>query len=141
MKTTIYAATVAGSMHGRVLVVRICGLVTSEAVRGIRHWIAARPELGALVSVLDYRRAVLAITQADMDAFAAERRVQTGAMPLAWVLSDEESAALWRQQAVRLAFAGRRRFVTCEPEAALAWATEQAQLRLASEQQQRAAQP
>lgn len=114
---------------GAVFVVACSGLITAGTVRDIRRWAAsgAPTDVGAVL--MDYRSCAVAITEGELIDLAATQEPPSPSTPLAWLLRDEETAAVWRRQALRLALAsGQRRYASSVQAAAFAWATEQARL-------------
>lgn len=121
--------------HGDgVCYVSCVGLLTAGAIAGIRMWAVAAFPAGVGAVVMDYRRCVIAVTDAQLQALSGPGPAASPSVPLAWLVGDEATAELWRRQVLRLALRGQRRFATCQPEAALAWAEAQARLGLVAAQ-------
>lgn len=113
---------------GAVFVVACTGLLTAQTVRNIRRWVVAETPTQVGAVLLDYRGCVVAMTDAELHDLATPTQPASPPIPLAWLVADEQTAELWRRQVLRLALTGQRRFVSCVPEAAFSWATEQARL-------------
>lgn len=111
-----------------VLVVRLCGPLTGEALLYFKREIVARhgPYIRAFVA--DYRKAVIALDGAELDAvLEGEPEDSATAMPAAMVVLPEH-LSLFIGHASRMALRGVFRRVEVAPEAAQAWAHEQLHL-------------
>lgn len=113
--------------HG-VYVVTCSGLVTAQTVTAIRAWLAQAMPGTARAAVIDYRACVVAVTEDDLQRLAVPGRSPSPSAPLAWVVPNDTTAEVWRRQVLRLAMSGQRRYVSCDPVQAHAWAIAQAQL-------------
>ena len=113
---------------GCVFVVAATGLLTAQGVRNVRRWVREAVPVEAGAVVMDYRRCAVVITDDDLQALARPELPLSPTIPLAWLVSDCATAALWNRQVLRLALVGQRRFASCLYESAIAWATEQARL-------------
>lgn len=119
------------SMHAQddVLMVSVTGLVTVKALEEIRRHIAPAANQGGAVW-FDYRRSAIAVTDLELQSLVTPIARGTRSIPMAWVVADASVAELWARQTLRLALAGHRRYVACDPAAAMRWAKEQAMLAL-----------
>jgi len=118
-------ADVSALSDGRVLLVRVRGVVTLTSIRAVRSAISDRTE-GVSAAVLDYSKAAVAITEDDLRALSPPPAHDD--VPAAWVVPTAEIAESWRRQALRFALCGLRRFVCCDPDEAVRWARQQAEL-------------
>ena len=114
------SATLRAETVGGVTYAKVSGIITLAEVNRIRQ-LLTRPPSGAWVVCLDYSRAVLVLTEADLDvlALAAQPGANSGAM--AWIVADETTARRWRVQALRFALAGILRMATATPAEAHRW--------------------
>lgn len=107
---------------GGVLVGVVTGVVTATGIAEIRVMLAERCR-GERAIFLDYIRAAIAVTEGELAALHARAAPSMVlGTPIAWAVPDEEIAAMWRRQVLRFALSGRRRFVSTDAAAALAWA-------------------
>lgn len=108
-----------------VLVVRLCGPLTGEALLYFKAEIVARhgPDIRAFVA--DYRKAIIALDGAELDSvLEGEPDGAAPTLPAAMVVQPEH-LDLFIGHALRMALRGVFRRVEVAPEAAVAWAREQ----------------
>ena len=115
------------SSQGDVLCVRVSGLVTASTIEQIRRHLAPMAARAGAVWV-DYTASAVAVSDLELAGLVATMRPGGRQIPMAWAVSDTGTAALWQRQALRFALAGQRRFVSCGPDGAAAWAQAQARL-------------
>jgi hypothetical protein len=132
-----YRERITARKTGNVLVVEFLGVLTAAAMRRVRAEVWSMAP-GALATCLDYRRAVVAITDADMIQLAVTDKREVPAPRLAWVLPAGVDLAIWHRQALRLATLGRIRYPTDDFERAIAWSDSQAARAQRQEHQVRA---
>ena len=114
------------TMVGRVLVVSVVGVLSASAIRRIREQVWPLPH-GALAIITDFRRALIAVTEAEMVALTRHKQGEVFLPPpLAWVLPDGVDLTPWRRQVLRLATLGVLRYATGDFEDAMSWAAAQA---------------
>ncbi len=127
-KITRHSASAALEMlPDGVLVVRMCGLLTGEALMHFKAEIVARhgPDIRAFVA--DYTGAAIALTGADLDAvLGGEPNGSALTMPAALIVRPE-SNGLFKAHALRMAglHGTTRRVFNCDAQA-LAWVREAA---------------
>jgi len=102
------------------------GIVTLGGVEQFRRELAPAANDGGSMICLDYSRSALALTEQDLDQLAKVARPGVSGLAMAWIVPDEETADLWRDQALRFSLHGLRRFVTTDPAQARWWAALQA---------------
>lgn len=128
MRSEVGGVRLKATVLDGVFCVRCAGLLTAATVRAIRLWVGPATPVESGAVLMDYRACVIAITDDELQRLARPGLPLSPPMPLAWLVGDEKTAELWRRQVLRLALTGQRRFVSCVPEVALAWASEQARL-------------
>lgn len=109
-----------------VLVVRLTGPLTGDALQHFKAEIVARhgPQIRAFVA--DYTAAMVALSGPDLDAvLEGENPGSAPSMPAAMVVRAEV-ADTFGQHAARMALHGIRRRVFLEAEPALSWARRRA---------------
>jgi len=128
-RITRHSASVALEMlPSGVLVVRLAGPLTGEALQHFKREIVARhgPDIRAYVA--DYARATIALTGAELDAvLEGEAEDSPPTMPAAMVVPDSLIGP-FRGHAARMAGRAIVRRLFPELAPALAWATRQAEL-------------
>ena len=107
-----------------VIYAKVSGVVTLAGIESMRDKLAPA-ERDARAVCLDYSRALIAITPADLDALARASRTHASRLAVAWVTADDATAALWRFQALRFALSGLRRMATTDRQQAMVWAQRQ----------------
>lgn len=106
---------------GGVVYAGVRGIITVNAVQRIRDELAPVANDGAPVICLDYSRAALVLTPADLGVLALAAQPGVNGPAMAWIVRDEATADLWRQQALRFALVGLRRLATTDPDEARHW--------------------
>lgn len=133
------AAGLGGETRDNVLYATVTGLVTVEQVMAIRTRLAPAIRESQAV-LLDYRRSLLAVTDAGLDALFRAAPLGPSALAMAWVVPDASTAEVWERQATRFALAGVIRFATHRIEEAQEWVRDQAR-RAALRQELRSVRP
>lgn len=104
-----------------VVFAAVRGIVTLGGVERIRRELAPVANDGAPVICLDYSRSALVLTPTDLGVLALAAQPGVNGPAMAWIVPNEETAELWRQQAFKFALVGLRRFATTDPAEAHHW--------------------
>ena len=118
----------AGSLCGGVLSVAISGPVTAGLLLDIKREVMANAPTDLRAFFADYRRAIVAMDGAGLDAVLAGEEPGAGASLPAALLVSAANADLFMGHARRMAFAGHARRVFLNPANAMRWARDQARL-------------
>lgn len=104
-----------------VIYASVGGVVTLRSVQHIRNELAPVVSAGASVICLDYSKSALVLTPCDLGVLALAAQPGVNGPAMAWIVKDEQTADLWRRQALTFALVGLRRFATTDPAEARHW--------------------
>lgn len=125
------ASAVLALLPSGILIVRLFGPLTGDALMHFKAHIVAMPEAGLIKAfVVDYSRSAIALSGAQLDAvLKGERAGSAPSMPAALVVSQAD-AGIFYGHAGRMAGQGVMRLVFTQPGPAIAWAHRQADRKL-----------